>query len=267
MAAAGVDLAAVVSPSEASRRRARAALPGVTVLDPATALPASGGILVAVPDRAVAACAETLAASPPDGLARALHTSGLLPASALAPLAGTGASLGSLHPLVSFPSADGALVPLAGAFAAVEGEDAAAATATALAWRLGMEPHRIDAGAKPRYHAAAAVAANLAHTVVLGAREELVGAGLEPDVAAAALAPLVLGAVQSALDGVPWRHLTGAVARGDAATVSAHLGALDPDLAAVYRSAARFAVTRLTAEGLLENTLADELKAALTDPR
>ncbi len=267
MTLAGVDVTAVVVRSDAARRRVRRALPGVEVRGAGAPLPPAGGLLIAVPDRAVAVCGAALAAAPPGRLRTVLHTSGLLPAAALAPLAGAGVRLGALHPLVSFPSAGGALVPLGGVFAAVEGETPAVRDAAALARRLGMRPHRIEASAKPAYHAAAAVAGNLAHALVVAAREQLVLAGIPASGAAAALAPLVEGAAAAALAGPPWHRLTGPVARGDAATVSAHLAALPPELAAVYRETARLMVTRLTAEGLLENSLADDVLAALTAPR
>ncbi len=264
MAAAGLDIVGVESRSPASRARARRALPGVPAAAPGGRPPEGAGLLIAVPDSAVAACAASLAARLCGPTPLALHTSGFLASGALAPLARRGCPTGSLHPLVSFPSATGAAVPLAGVTAAVEGREAAVREARDLARALGMKPVRICAHAKARYHAAAALAANMSHILVATAKEQLVRAGLSRRAAADALAPLAAGAIGAALTARGLENLTGPVARGDAATVRAHLAALPKEIATAYRALAHHALERLVAQGLMGRAQARKVASALT---
>jgi predicted short-subunit dehydrogenase-like oxidoreductase (DUF2520 family) len=265
MVAGGLALAAVVVHSPRARARVRRSLADVPVADWESALPAAEALLLAVPDRAVAACAGSLA----ERLERAprvvLHTSGLLPATVLAPLRGRGCSVGSWHPLLSFASATGPLVPLKGAIATVEGDPAAVTAGRRLARRLGMTPHLIDGADKPLYHAAAAVAANLTHVLVAAAREELGRAGFSKSAAARSLRPLVMRSLEEAFAAHGLERLSGPIARGDGATVRAHIGALPPALAACYRAVGRLAVSRLESRRDAPEELLHEVLNALTN--
>lgn len=172
--------------------------------------------------------------------------------------------MGSFHPLVTFPTAMGAVVPLAGVVAAVEGDDGAVREARALVRALGMRPIRLSATTKPRYHAAAALAANMTHALVAVARAHLVQVGLPPRLAARALRPLVNGSVEAALLARGFEMLTGPVARGDAAAVRSHLEALPKGAATAYRAVASLAVAGLAEQGLISEKQAQELGLALT---
>jgi nicotinate (nicotinamide) nucleotide adenylyltransferase len=195
--------------------------------------------LLCVSDEAIAPLAARLAAHPAAGPGRvALHTAGRLGAEALAPLAARGVATGSLHPLQSLRSAEGAAAALRGAAFAVEG----APEARALVRALGGRPVEIAAGGKPAYHAAAVLAANFAVTLAAGGTCLLQGVGLsEPD-ARALLTPLLRGTVAN-LERVPATEaLTGPFARGDLAAVAAHVAALAehaPDFLEAYRALAR----------------------------
>src|SRR5262245_811798 len=104
---------------------------------PAEALDAAG-VLIATPGAAIESAAAGLGRDRAVGPAQVvLHLSGLLDRLALGPLAGTGAGLGSFHPLQSV--ADPATAPerLRDAFAALEGDDRALDTGQALAEALG----------------------------------------------------------------------------------------------------------------------------------
>ncbi len=264
MAAAGIRVAGIQARSGAGRSRAHRAAPGTPMFGPDDALPPAPGVLVAVPDSALGACAIALAPRLDPATTVVLHTSGLLPADVLRPLARKGRHLGSLHPLVSFPTATGAGVELRGAVAAVEGDAAAVREARALARALGMRPVSVAADAKPLYHAAAAVAANLTHTLVATSKALLVRAGFRKSGAAAALRPLVRGAVEAALAARGIENLTGPLARGDALAVRAHLDALPAAVAGAYRSAGAIAVDALEAQLLLSQSQLQELRRALT---
>lgn len=257
MTAAGVALTGVAVRSPASRRRARRLLPHTPLFSDEATLPPAAAILVAVPDDALPDVAGRLSkrlTAPPRVV---LHTSGLHPAGVLAPLAGRQTAVGSIHPLVSFPAPGGPLVPLSGVLAAVEGEDRAVSAARALARSLGMRCHRLAAADKPRYHAAAVLAANLAHALVVAAREQLGSVGFGHRDSAAALEPLVAGAVRAAVEARGWERLTGPLVRGDAGTVESHLTALPEELRDAYRAVSAMALARLLQAG--EVTAPDRL--------
>jgi len=268
IAAAGEPLAAVVCRSRRSRDRVRRLLPGVAATSVGAELPAAGALLVAVPDDAIRECAGELARLAPATVKVALHTSGLHSRSALAALSERGIATGSFHPLLTFPAAAGPLVPLAGALAAVEGDAAAVRTGLRLARRLGMSGRRVAAADKARYHAAATIAANLTHVLVAEARSLFEGAGFAHRDAARALAPLVRAAAVEALAARRMERLSGPVARGDGATVRAHLEVLDAPLAAAYRAVARLALARIAAAtpAPAAKSAADSVVRALTEP-
>jgi predicted short-subunit dehydrogenase-like oxidoreductase (DUF2520 family) len=230
--------------------------------DRADALRESGVALLAVPDRAIAPLADELAA---DGVIAAghvvLHLSGLLDRAALAPLASTGAALGSFHPLQTVSDPASAPDRLRGAYAGIEGDDRALAAGRDLAAVLGMTPVTIPPMAKPAYHAGASVAANF--TVVLAAVAErlAVTAGVPPDVSRRLYLPLIRGAAAN-LDAGPAAALTGPVRRGDADTVAAHLRTLAPPDRALYILLAREAL-RLAEEAGLRPEAAERVRGVL----
>jgi predicted short-subunit dehydrogenase-like oxidoreductase (DUF2520 family) len=264
MRAAGLALAGVEVRSASGRARVRRALPGVRVVTSGEPLPPAEAILVAVPDSAIPGCAARLAPLLHASTTVVLHTSGLAAAEALAPVARSGRSAGSLHPLASFSSATGPLVELHGAVATVEGDPAAVRAARQLAAALGMRPVRIAAAAKPAYHAAAALAANMTHALVATAAGALREVGFSHRDAAAALGPLVAGSVAAALSARGMENLTGPLARGDAEAVAAHLAALPAAAADAYRAVAALALGAVTAQHLLDETQVRELERALT---
>jgi predicted short-subunit dehydrogenase-like oxidoreductase (DUF2520 family) len=200
-------------------------------------------ILLAVPDDAIGDVACELAAT---RLVHApqtvLHLSGALGRDALAPLASSGAALGSLHPLQSLSDPATAPQRLSGAVAAVEGDDRAVAVATALARGMGMEPVPVAAADKPTYHAAAVVAANFLVTLAATSQRLFVRAGLPPDGATRALVTLMQGTLDNVRAAGPGAALTGPAARGDVETIRRHLAALDGADAELYRALSRAAL-------------------------
>jgi predicted short-subunit dehydrogenase-like oxidoreductase (DUF2520 family) len=103
-------------------------------LEWADAIAVAAVVVIAVPDDAVMAVATRLKS---EGLIRddqtVIHTSGRLDAEALAPLIGSGAALGSWHPLQTLVAPDGEPDALTGAPAALEGDPRAVAAARVLA--------------------------------------------------------------------------------------------------------------------------------------
>ena len=117
---------------------------------------------------------------------------------------------------------------LEGAYAAVTGD---AAAGNALAVQLGMIPFPLADDRKPLYHAASTFASNYVVTTTQVAVGLLERAGLDRE--------LALRALQDRTLDVAGRRPTGPIARGDAATVAAHLEAIGPDLQPLYRALGR----------------------------
>jgi predicted short-subunit dehydrogenase-like oxidoreductase (DUF2520 family) len=219
-------------------------------------------VLLAVPDAAIAPVAAELAR---DGAIEprhsVFHLSGLLDRGALEPLAGSGAALGSFHPLQTVSDPGSAPESLRGAYAGIEADERALAAGRDLADSLGMTPVTIPRAAKPAYHAGAAIAAN--YTVVLAAVAErlAISAGVTPEVARRLYLPLIRGAAAN-LEIGPVAALTGPVRRGDAETVAAHLRALRGGDRELYLLLAREAL-RLARQAGLSAEAGDRVAGAL----
>jgi predicted short-subunit dehydrogenase-like oxidoreductase (DUF2520 family) len=183
-------------------------------------------LLIATPDAAIRETCE-LVAPQLDPACTVAHFSG---ATSIAALAAAPGPVASVHPLQTVWPERGP-DQLVGAFAAVTGDWDAGER---LAAELGMTPFPLADDAKPRYHAASAFASNYLVTLTHVAAGLLEEAGLERELAFRALAPLQQRTVEVA-GGPP----TGAIARGDAGTVAAHLAAIGDERAALYRALGR----------------------------
>lgn len=176
-------------------------------------------LLITTPDGAVAEVAAAVAPVPGTVVA---HASGALGLDVLEPHG----RRASVHPLVAMPSAEVGAERLPGAWFAIAGDPLAGEVVDAL------RGHRIqvDDADRAAYHAAAVIASN--HLVALLGQAERV--------AATAGVPLeaYLDLVRATVDNVaglgPRAALTGPAARGDEATIEAHLAALHPDERAAY---------------------------------
>jgi predicted short-subunit dehydrogenase-like oxidoreductase (DUF2520 family) len=180
-------------------------------------------VLLCVPDSAIADVARGL--TPGHGWIG--HVSGATPLSALAPHT----RRFSLHPLQTFTRSRGP-EQLDGAFAAVTGETIeAVALARELADLLGLSPFELADDRRALYHAGAAVASNYLVTLYRIAAGLLEEAGAPPE----ALVPLMQRTIENGFE------LTGPIARGDWATVTAHIDAIRkarPEMEPVYRTLA-----------------------------
>lgn len=282
---------------DAERTAGASAAAGVPALPVGELLTASDLLIVAVADGAILAVAERLAAgAKADGLASdataaqpaadgaaegptsrapaaglsdgaparwAVHCSGALGSDALEPLRRAGLGVGAWHPLQAFPTPD--TTPGAGVTWTHSTEDAElAAILERLTLALGGRPHALGAAYRPAYHAAAVLAANYPATLVAHAAGVLTDCGFAPDEALAALLPLArsaLDALESA--GIPG-GLTGPAVRGDVATITSHLAALDarPATRELYRAAGLGILPLAQARGLDQEGM-KRLRAAL----
>jgi predicted short-subunit dehydrogenase-like oxidoreductase (DUF2520 family) len=175
-------------------------------------------VLLCVPDRAIA---EVAAEIPPGPWIA--HVSGATPLAALDPHV----RRFSVHPLQTFTRARGA-DQLDGAFAAVSAEtDEAHEVGLWLARTLGLQPFTLADSKRVAYHAGAAIASSYLVTLRLAAGSLLEAAGAPPE----ALDPLMRRTIENDFE------LTGPIARGDWATVDAHVAAIHaerPELEAMY---------------------------------
>lgn len=226
-------------------RRAKSVPPPLTLTT--GGLPAWLGemdvLLLAVPDDAIAEVASALAAARRVRAGQVvLHLSGALGKEALGALAGSGAAVGSLHPLQTLSDPLTAPERLKGAVATVEGDGRAVEVAATLARGVGMIPVPISAERKPSYHAAAVFASNFVVALAGVAQRLLVSAGLPEDAARKALAALMAGALDNLRAAGLEGALTGPVARGDLETIRRHLQVLKGADAELYRALSRAAL-------------------------
>lgn len=203
--------------------------------DPAGAARGVDLVLIATPDAAVAATAAAVAPVPSTVVA---HCSGSLGLDVVAH-----ARPAAVHPLVALPSADlGAERLSAGAWFAVAGDPLVQRVVADLGGRWFTVADRDRAA----YHAAAVVASN--HLVALFGQVERIAAGV--GVPAEAYLDLARATLENVGELGAARALTGPVARGDWATVTRHLAALDPSEHAAYRALAAAARRLVDGTGL-----------------
>ena len=120
-----------------------------------------------------------------------------------------------------------------------------------------MTPVRIPAQAKAAYHAGATLVANYTVALMGMAVRLAEQAGVPPDTAAQMYRPLLHGAAGN-LDRLPASAaLTGAIRRGDAGTVAAHLDALAPRDRLVYAALGLEALTLARMAGLADGPAAE----------
>jgi predicted short-subunit dehydrogenase-like oxidoreductase (DUF2520 family) len=179
-------------------------------------------VLLCVPDGAIADVARTIEPGP-----WVAHVSGATPLSSLEPHR----RRFGLHPLQTFTRARGP-EQIDGAYAAVTAEtDEARAVAFELASTIGLVAFELADDQRALYHAGAAVASNFLVTLRRVAGRLVEDAGAPPE----ALDPLMRRTIENGFE------LTGPIARGDWATVDAHLRAIQarrPEYEPLYRALA-----------------------------
>ena len=193
-----------------------------------------------------------------------LHLSGLLDRGALAALAATGAGLGSFHPLQTVADPETAGERFRGAFAGVEGDASALAAGERLAERLGMTAVRHPGRCQGRLPRRRDHRGELHRGVDGDGGAACRSAGVPPELAGRIYLPLLHGAAVNLDRLAPPDALTGAIRRGDAGTVAAHLAALAPGDRRLYAVVGLEALALSRQAGLAEGAAA-ELERLLTD--
>lgn len=175
-------------------------------------------VLLCVPDTVIGEVAAGVPVGP-----WIAHVSGATRLAALAPHQ----RRFSVHPLQTLTRERGA-EQLDGAFGAISADtDDGLARARWLAETLALRPFEVADADRTLYHAAAVIGGNFLVTLHDVATRLLREVGAPPE----AIVPLMTRTIENGFD------LTGPIARGDWATVEAHLAALEeraPDLAPLY---------------------------------
>lgn len=199
--------------------RARLVEHGLAVTDGRDVEPDADLVVICVPDSAIPEVAATVEIGP-----WVAHVSGATRLAALTPHE----RRFSIHPLQTLSTSRGP-EQLDGAWAAVSGENPEALKrARWLAETLGLRPFEIAEADRALYHAAAVMGGNFLVTLHRAASRLLDEVGVPPE----AIVPLMRRTIDNEFE------LTGPIARGDWATVEAHLAALKeqaPDLVPLYR--------------------------------
>ncbi len=210
----------------------------------------------ATPDASIAGVAADLAAAlVKEGRRKPIvfHSSGALGSAELSALRAVGASVASVHPLMTFPRRASMQArrkhPLAGVPFAIEGEPRATRAAMKLVRAMNGEPFTLAAEKKPLHHAFGAFASPMLVAQLTAAIETGVAAGYTPRQARSRMRPIVERTLANFFNDGPEKSFSGPIARGDTATVARHLEALrsHPQLRAVYVELARFALDSLPA--------------------
>jgi predicted short-subunit dehydrogenase-like oxidoreductase (DUF2520 family) len=191
-------------------------------------------VLIATPDGSVGDVAEAI---DPQEHAVVAHVAGALTLDVL----GGHPRVASIHPLMSIPRGEaGADRLLSGGWFAVAGDPMARAVVA----DLGGSPIIVDDAHRVRYHAIASIASN--HLVALLGQVERLAA--EIGIPFAAYLDLAAGSFAAVEDTGPTEALTGPAARGDDATLLAHIESLPVADRAAYvalmREAVRLAAAR-----------------------
>jgi len=263
LARAGHQVVAASAVSDASLQRAQASFPGAVITDPGQVLRHADLVLLTVPDDVLPGLVAGLAATgaPLEGRMLA-HASGRYGVTVLEEAARQGALPLALHPVMTFTGRSDDVFRLRGTCFGVTAPEVLRPAAEALVIEMGGEPVFIPEEHRDLYHAALASAANHLVTLVTQAADLLRSAGVaEP---ARLLGPLLSASLDNALR-FGDAGLTGPVARGDAATVAAHVTALEAAPAAsaaavaAYVAMARLTADRALAAGLLKPADAERL--------
>jgi predicted short-subunit dehydrogenase-like oxidoreductase (DUF2520 family) len=263
LARVGHEVVAASAVSDASVRRARANFPGAVIAEPGQVLRRADLALLTVPDDALPGLVSGLAATGAPLQGRMLaHASGRHGVTVLEPAVRQGALPMALHPVMTFTGRPDDVDRLRGTCFGVTAPDVLRPAAEALVIEMGGEPVFIAEQDRDLYHAAIAGAANHLITLIAQATDLLRTAGVaEP---ARLLGPLLSASLDNALR-FGDAGLTGPVARGDAATVAAHVAALEaaPSASAAavaaYVAMARLTADRALAAGLLKPADAERL--------
>jgi predicted short-subunit dehydrogenase-like oxidoreductase (DUF2520 family) len=246
--AAGYRIDAVAGrtlPQSSKRAKALAKKLGATAIPLENATPGSDILWICHTDDALAQTAKQLARKPGWKHRIVFHSSGALTSDMLAPLKRAGASIASLHPMMTF--VPGTVPKMQGVPFAVEGDSRAVAAARKIVADLGAEAFPIRKSAKPLYHALGSFSSPLLVATLVTAERVGQGAGLSTRQTRKIIGPILRQTLKNYLESGAAAAFSGPIKRGDLNTVRRHLKELKrvPGASEVYRALVKSALMDL----------------------
>jgi predicted short-subunit dehydrogenase-like oxidoreductase (DUF2520 family) len=202
-------------------------------------------VWLCVPDAAIRDVARLLANSGDWKGKIALHSSGALTSDELSSLRRCGASVASVHPLMTFVK--GSKPTLAGVPFAIEGEPKAARMARRIVSDLGGQAFSIRKQNKVAYHAWGTFASPLLTALLATAECVAASAGVPAKIARKRMLPILAQTIVNYAATGAAAGFSGPIVRGDVEVVRRHVQALRaaPEAREVYVALARAAVRYL----------------------
>jgi predicted short-subunit dehydrogenase-like oxidoreductase (DUF2520 family) len=200
---------------------------------------------ITVPDDAIEDVAAKLVGARDWNGVVVFHSSGALSSEAVSCLWYQGASVGSLHPMMTF--AKGKPPSWHGVAFTFEGAEEALPLAEQIVGDLDGELFRVEARNKVLYHAFASFASPLVIALMATMERVAEEAGLDKEAAKQMIVPLLRQTLANYLNEGAANAFTGPIARGDVATVRKHLEQLKrvPEAREVYVALAKAALKLL----------------------
>jgi predicted short-subunit dehydrogenase-like oxidoreductase (DUF2520 family) len=253
--AAGYRVDAVAgraSPQSRKRASALAKKLGAAAISLENATPGSDIIWICHTDDALAATAKQLARKPGWKQRVVFHSSGALTSDVLAPLKHAGASIASLHPMMTF--VPGTAPKMQGVPFAVEGDSRAVAAARTIVKDLNAEIFSIRKSSKPLYHALGSFSSPLLVATLVTAERVGRGAGLTTSQTRKIIGPILRQTMKNYLETGAAAAFSGPIKRGDLNTVRRHLKELKRVQGAsdVYRALVKSALVDLPSKNRKE---------------
>ena len=197
-----------------------------------------------------------------------VHCSGALSSEILATARqGCGCSVGSMHPLQTFPTVDAALRLMSGSYCFYEGDKGAIAAIARFAADVGLIPVQITAATKTAYHAAAVMACNYLVSLMDASIMLAEEAGIDRPTACSALKHIAAATLNNVAEMGTAEALTGPIARGDITTIRKHLEQLESiggPAISVYRTMGLYTLGMARAKGSIPKRQAAQIKDLLT---
>lgn len=260
---AGWNVEAVASRSHASAQRLARLIPGCRAENaPQAVADRCRLVFLTVPDGVISKVASSIDWPSDKGV---VHCCGAATSSLLNPALAAGALVGSFHPLQTFtplPSSEDAAAlaraRLKGVAFAVEATGWLRQNLESMASDLGGQTIEVPPEYRPLYHASAVMSCGALIALLRSAAALWQHIGIDDETAFQALIPLARTTLENAASIGPEASTTGPVARGDVATVRAHLEALQsraPELLPLYMELTKALITQapnLNAQNLRE---------------
>ena len=177
-----------------------------------------------VPDSAIASTGNSLRNSIDWTGKTALHSSGALTADALTILGRKGATLASVHPMMTF--VPGSRPSFVGIPFAIEGDKMAASVARHIVRDLKGQAYPIRAEDKAAYHAWGTFASPLVTALLATTEHAAAAAGIKRKAAHKRVLPIIAQTIANYSSCGAAEGFSGPLARGDVETVKRHLQAL-----------------------------------------